>query len=168
MATGHNYLKQRILNQFHFTLLHVPQFAKLEISAVVQWLKTTSATFWTGPQVFHTVHWNMAWREKMARMYHLLVYTLLVSTTLSSRLDIMLINMALSLHSMNSCTTYNHDRHIHIDIKPHNLCMESTVKNIFNNLLNHNSSQFYVDVDILQIFICLKVVSLEYFLCAAI
>ena len=140
MATGHNYLKQRILNQFHFTLLHVPQFAKLEISAVVQWLKTTSATFWTGPQVFHTVHWNMAWREKMARMYHLLVYTLLVSTTLSSRLDIMLINMALSLHSMNSCTTYNHDRHI--DIKPHNLCMESTVKNIFNNLLNHNSSQF--------------------------
>ena len=102
----------------------------------------------------------------MARMYHLLVYTLLVSTTLSSRLDIMLINMALSLHSMNSCTTYNHDRHI--DIKPHNLCMESTVKNIFNNLLNHNSSQFYVDVDILQIFICLKVVSLEYFLCAAI
>ena len=61
-----------------------------DISAVVQDLKTISATFWTGPQVFQTVHWNMAWREKMVRMYHLLEYTLLVSTAVSW-LDIMLL-----------------------------------------------------------------------------
>ena len=52
-----------------------PQFAKLEMSAMVQDLNTERATVSTGPQVFHTVHWNMACREKMSKMYHLLVYT---------------------------------------------------------------------------------------------
>ena len=67
------------------------------MSAVVHVLKTARATFWTGPQVFQTVHymacrekirrmyrtvqystvqtWNMACREKIRRMYHRRPYT---------------------------------------------------------------------------------------------
>ena len=38
------------------------------MSAVVHVLKTARATFWTGPQVFQTVHY-MACREKIRRIY---------------------------------------------------------------------------------------------------
>ena len=44
------------------------------MSAVVHVLKTAKATFWTGPQVFQTVHY-MACREKIRRMYHRRPYT---------------------------------------------------------------------------------------------
>ena len=44
------------------------------MSAVVHVLKTARATFWTGPQVFQTVHWNMAWREKIRSMYSAVQY----------------------------------------------------------------------------------------------
>lgn len=45
------------------------------MSAMVQDLNTARATVSTGPQVFHSVHWNMACSEKMSRMYHRLLYT---------------------------------------------------------------------------------------------
>ena len=48
--------------------------AKLEMSAVVHVLKTARATFWTGPQVFQTVHWNMACREKIRSRYSTVQY----------------------------------------------------------------------------------------------
>ena len=53
----------------------LPQLAKLEMSAVFHDGKTLRATDSTGPQVFQTVHWNMAWKENIMRMYHLLLYT---------------------------------------------------------------------------------------------
>ena len=44
------------------------------MSAVVHVLKTARATFWTGPQVFQTVHY-MACREKIRRMYRTVQYS---------------------------------------------------------------------------------------------
>ena len=46
------------------------------------------ATDWTGPQVFQTVHWNMAWREKIMRMYHLLLYTTGLLPSLSALISV--------------------------------------------------------------------------------
>ena len=57
---------------------YLPQLAKFDISAVVHDLNTTNATDSTGPQVFQTVHWNIAWRENISKIYHLLEYTSMV------------------------------------------------------------------------------------------
>ena len=67
----------------------LPQLANRETVFSDQEGKTRSTMSTTGPQVFHTVHWNKARKEKVKRMYHLLLYTL-VSSPINKLLSLIL------------------------------------------------------------------------------
>ena len=59
----------------------------MDISEVAHVGNATKATFSTGPQVFQTVHWNMASKEKSRRTYQRLVYTTGVMMSVNTMTD---------------------------------------------------------------------------------